>query len=329
MSNNDATFEGLPPEIREMIYEYAFTAFNADCTALPIDILTYRRAVPNSGSLRSTNKPIFNKSRRAYLKARADLAAERKQVLADMVRNWEVLLSKRDDLNRPHDWKDFHQIDTLVKNLKSGNSTCKNHKCAIDNCYMCENPEHQTCFDCGRNAATALYGYLLNHLCPHVYRKQAPELVIPNSDGKISDHPLAKLIDSLPRKHTSRTVVHPTTGVNMSVQSWAFSYWYRQLHLQRGQDIRCCIRTRAHTRVFEMFGNIGCDADDKVLRANFEESDPMMAVYDEARKMLDYCGGTKIECESEYLKRINEWIEYRDGPEFMRKGAVARPLREG
>ncbi|KAK4508089.1 hypothetical protein PRZ48_001827 [Zasmidium cellare] len=320
MSNNDPTFEGIPIEIREMIYEFAFTPNAKPKASKAIDILTYPREVSNS-ALRYTNKLIYDESRRAYRKALVPLIAERKQVLADLTKEWETMLSKRNDVNpdRTHDYTTTHQLDTLIKNLKAPKHTCKNHTCARENCWMCSNPSHKACFDCGRNAATALY--------THFHLSQAPELVIEHSDGKPSSHPLAKLLDSLPEDHTRRFVTHPFTGVKLRITSWAFTFWQREFQRQRGRDVRCCIRARAVSNVFQLFGEVPLlpyDPHTMALVASFEQSDPMMKVYEKATKLF----GKGIPWSAEYERRVRVWFREGGGPDFTQKGASSRLLAE-
>lgn len=146
MITHDSPLLSLPGEIREMIYDYVF--MDPYTHAPKTDILLQR--VLHSSPLRCVSKLLRADTAKCYAHAEKLYDERRKQMVQSLYEyygeNEEEIASKK---GAWYVWRLGNAKHDFVK-------LCK-HACAEEKkegevgCYMCSDPAHQKCFECGRN----------------------------------------------------------------------------------------------------------------------------------------------------------------------------------
>ncbi|EME48456.1 hypothetical protein DOTSEDRAFT_29895 [Dothistroma septosporum NZE10] len=243
-----ASFLSLPPELRDMIYDLVFTT-----SSPPQKSITLLNRVPGSLSLRLTNSFIAHESDRSYLKASTRYDTVRQDLISDTVTYYDRIATRVYITGIDPAQASITNHHNLALSLCHPNPRCK-HACAKKGCYMCSDPKHQSCFDCGRNLAVALYCDIAAH------KTEAPSLILPGSNGLLTRYGI--WIEHVPRRYEATRREETTyamwwpdqespSGLQQKMAEvlerspWAFEWWATAKHQQLFVDKRCEMRRNA------------------------------------------------------------------------------------
>ncbi|EME88147.1 uncharacterized protein MYCFIDRAFT_75981 [Pseudocercospora fijiensis CIRAD86] len=251
----------IPPEVQSIICDHLF----ADTSDDALEILT--RRVPAHVEIRTVCHELYEASKFSYKTAEEKAAMQRQNILNDMKSRYDSIAPRVPVVTT-------HNLCLLAASLN--NNFCQ-HACAKQGCYMCKDPAHRRCFECGRNLAVALW-------C-----KMPKEARNPDDQN---ERPVPKLTD-FKAKSSGNTITTPTGSLIAGLQGWkpagdqfgrmpwAFQWWSSHYLIQTAIDLRCNIRRFAVKRY--RAGTSRDDLDEFSI-ADMEAGDRRMTKYEGIRK---------------------------------------------
>lgn len=301
----------IPPELRKMIYDLAFTS---DPTTPKHAALAER--VPAGLAIRLTSRFIANESQRCYLKAARHYDTVRATLIDDIVTHYEARTVKVHATGIFAPQYEAVSLHNVALSLCHPNPRCK-HACAERGCYMCPDPVHHNCFDCGRNVAVALY------LKGPGQGLEAPLLTIPGSEGHGTrlgtwlEHFTGEIAIEV-REETTYAMYIPDaescTGFKQEMgkvtksSPWAFRWWYIEWHRQWFVDLRCEMRRRAVSSYYKHNRTLKF-TEDWIMK--LEKTQPKWDSIQQLGKHFAVHG--EIAWKAEYKKRVEAAVAKNGG----------------
>ena len=143
-------FQGLPPELRKAVYKYIY----CDIDMSPLNLLS--RAGPKL-SIRATCRAIYNETAEFHRPAQTRFRRARLMLLEEM---WAQVGQMLDERDHPREQALWYAMTALTRgaaaNYLDAFDTCS-HRCKRFDSYYCDCVEHNTCINCGRWLALAVY----------------------------------------------------------------------------------------------------------------------------------------------------------------------------
>ncbi|KXT07468.1 hypothetical protein AC578_526 [Pseudocercospora eumusae] len=282
------TLNSLPTELQSMICEHLFE----DTSDNALDILTQR--VPANTTIRAVSRQLYLASKFSYHLAEKRAARNRQNIIEEIKSQYLSIQ---------------HRIPLVTTNnpaLLAASLThnfCK-HPCAKQGCYMCSDPAHRHCFECGRNLTVALW-------CTMPKEARDPE------DQK--DRAVPQLIDFNTRSsgNTMPTYVGDFIAKLQRWKPrgrlpWAFIFWSSHYVVQTGIDVRCNIRKFAVKKYWRNASSGDEYEFDEFCIASIEAGDRRMAKFERIRKHFG-----PIPWQAEYERRAR--IQAEENGEDLRK----------
>lgn len=279
-------WDTIPPELQSIICDYIFSETTSDKA---IDILS--RRVPADVAIRSVSKELLVASKFSYERASDDANIKRQAILHDITSSYKNI--------EPHvPLVTTNNLCLLAANLTSTTAnaiSCK-HACAKQGCYMCSDPAHRRCFECGRNLAIALWCKMPTEArstsgSPTTHAP--PPLLQPAVNGgspKPTD--TGHLISRLGVKN----YVPPRDQFGRT--PWAFKWWMCQYFTQLAIELRCNIRRYA---IKQYFRESSSAVMDEFRVVALERSDRRRM--EKYKKIKRHIGAGHIEWRGEYERR--------------------------
>lgn len=245
-------FMGLPPELREMIYNYVLSDIDLEPKALLMN------KGPRKGvGLRYTSRFILHESTKTYLPHQIRVCHARSEYLDYMLEYIRFMASEPVGDEESEVRTLLYNITRLAHSAHGGylEYKCK-HKCQEFDSYYCDCAEHNNCFRCGRWLAMALYYELQQEkLCPsqkHVRR--APDLA--HAKGK--DFYMTELGNQV-RDHTRNQARNPISADSREFLwfgEYGSQWWTKELAKQVYRALhdgsRCWYKEEGHLRACDM-----------------------------------------------------------------------------
>ncbi|KAF7196484.1 hypothetical protein HII31_02212 [Pseudocercospora fuligena] len=282
----------IPPELQSIICDYLFE----DTSDNALDTLTQR--VPANIAIRAVCSELYEASKFSYRIAEGKAAIKRQSIMNDIKSQYASIQPRVPIVMT-------NNLCYLAASLNTPTHGFCKHACAKQGCYMCSDPAHRRCFECGRNLTVALW-------CEMPKEAREPD--------DQNDRPVPQLIDFNTRSSGNTISTHIGNFIaklqgwkpapnQFGRMPWAFKWWSSHQLMQTAIDLRCNIRKYAVKKYWT--GPIRDEFDDFCIES-IEASDRRIAKYEGIRKHFG-----PIPWQTEYEKRSR--IQAEENGEDLRK----------
>ncbi|CAK3900484.1 Hypothetical predicted protein [Lecanosticta acicola] len=286
-ATHESPFLSLPGEMREMIYAFVF--MDPYTQAGPMDSLVQR--VPHSSSLRCVSRALHQDTARCYDNALKLYDGKRQGMVEGLVKYYE------DNTPEMIAKVGVGKCIALLSEKTGDGKLCR-HECARRKregemgCYMCEDPAHRECFECGRNLLIPFFC-----LTP-TFNFPAPATIVPGTHG--SRQTITGLsIASVPRSRVER--LRPGSKLAMPTASFPWYWWQELAARHKAIDVRCCVRMDAIDQYYRTPQPKRSRFTEAVIRAMEKTDGKDMEFVGKVERKL--CRSGKLRWEGEFERR--------------------------
>jgi hypothetical protein len=231
-------FPVLPPELQEMIYEQLYGSIDMS----PLNLLF--RTGPEL-SIRTTCRSIYNEAARFYRPAHTRFRRARLMLLEEM---WAEVGEMLDERDHPREQSLWYTMTALTRGAHFNYSyqfdTCR-HRCKKFDSYYCNCIEHNTCINCGRWLALAVYYDMHPELeVPRLYHPDGRPTVL---GQKVATHTQQAQVDTDFLMSKNNTHRYPPDCPELFGETWWRFEYFRQryriisvsarYHMSRGTSL--------------------------------------------------------------------------------------------